>query len=500
MSGSAHGSRAGLGAAALLALLAGCSSSENSKFAGGGGGTPPPFTTVTQVRVSQAVSLIPNCDGAMVTGTLYPNTDVTPALAVHPLLPANMVAAWQQNVWSDGGAQIVALAASFDGGNTWTQSSAAFTRCSGGASSNAGDFARAGQASVAYSSTGTVYAAAASFTGTPLLAGSFSGILVTSSADGGLTWALPVSLIVDGGSFFDERVTVAADPVVPAYAYVVWDRVSSTGDGATYFSVSADGGSTWTPGSPVYIPGIGNTTIGNEIVVLPSGVLLVVFTELDTVGGVQNQTLRAISSPDHGTTWSAPATIAIIQAVGTSDPASGQPVRDGAGLASVSVAANGTVYVAWQDSRFSSGARDGIALSSSKDAGITWSTPLQVNAVTSAQAFTPTIDALSDGLIAVTYYDLRTNGTNPIAGSLFADCWMVTSSDGTNFTEQHLSGAFDLLLAPKSPGPYLGDRQALASNNLGQILPLYVEPNPPQATASPAIASDAFIAFPGPTP
>lgn len=502
MSGTAHTARAGVGLAALLALLAGCSSSGDSKFAGGGGGMPPPFASVTQVRVSQAVSLVPNCDGTMVTGTLYPNTAVTPALAVHPLLPSNLVAAWQQNVWSDGGAQIVGLAASFDGGNTWTQSSAAFTRCTGGASSNSGDFARAGQTSVAYSSLGTVYAAAASFTGTPLVAGSFSGILVTSSADGGLTWALPVSLILDGGSFFDERVTVAADPVFPSYAYVVWDRVNSTGDGATYLSVSADGGSTWTPGTPVYIPGIGNATTGNQIVVLPSGVLLVVFTEVDTVGAVQNLTLRAITSPDHGTTWSPPAIIAAIQPVGTSDPASGQPVHDGAGLASVSVAPSGTVYVAWQDSRFSAGARDGIALSSSQDAGVTWATPVQVNADTSAQAFTPTINAVSDALIAVTYYDLRTNSTNPVAGSLFADCWLVTSSNGAPFTEQHLSGAFDLLLAPKSPGPFLGDRQALVSNNSGQILPLYVEPNPPQATAgataptAPTAATDAFIAFP----
>ena len=494
MSGRFTGARAVACNTALLALLCACNSSDPSKLAPGGGPTPPPFTSVTQVRVSMALSLTPNCEGVAATGTLYPNTAATPALAIHPLLPMNFAAAWQANVWSDDGAQVIALAATFDGGHTWTPASAAFTRCSGGSSANAGNFARAGQASVAYGSTGTVYALAAVFTGTAFAAGSDSGMLVATSGDGGLTYGTPVSLIFDGNTFLNERGTVAADPVSPNFAYAVWDRVNSTGDGATYLSVSSDGGATWTAGSPVYIPGIGSQTTGNQIVLLPAGVLLVVFTEFDTVAGAKTATLRAISSANHGVNWSPPATIAGIQSVGTTDPATGAPVRDGAGLASVSVGANGIVYVAWQDSRFSAGARDGIALSSSKDAGITWTTPLQVNTATTAQAFTPTVNVRSDGLIAVTYYDLRTNATTPIAGSLFADCWMVTSPDGTTFTEQHLSGAFDLLHAPKSPGQFLGDHQALVSTS-DAILPFYVQTN-----AGAAVSSDAFISFPPATP
>jgi hypothetical protein len=114
--------------------------------------------------------------------------------------------------------------------------------------------------------------------------------------------------------------------------------------------------------------------------------------------------------------------------------------------------------------------------------------------VTTAQAFTPSVNVRSDGLIAVTYYDLRTNAANPIAGSLFADCWMVSSSDGTTFTEQHLSGAFDLLRAPLSPGPFLGEHQALVSTS-DALLPFYVQTN-----AGTLVSSDAFIAFPPATP
>jgi hypothetical protein len=490
MSAAPQGGRAAALAAGLLPLLCACNSSDPSKLAPGGGPTPPPFTSVTQVQVSRGLSLTPNCDGVAVTGTLYPNTAVTPALAIHPLQPLNLAAAWQENVWSDDGAQVIALAASSDGGQTWTPASAAFTRCSGGSSANAGNFARAGLASVAYAPTGTVYALAAVFTGTAFTAGSDSGMLVASSTDGGLTFGPPVSLILDGNTFFDERGTVAADPVSPAYAYAVWDRVNSTGDGATFFSLTSDGGSTWTPGSPIYIPGIGSQTTGNQIVVLPSGVLLDVFTEFDTVGGARTATLRAISSANHGINWSPPVTIAAIQSVGTSDPATGAPVRDGAGLASVGVGTNGLVYVAWQDSRFSGGAHDGIALSSSQDGGLTWTTPLGVNGVASAQAFTPTVNVRSDGMIAVTYYDLRSNDATPISGSLFADSWLVTSADGTRFVEQHLSGAFDLLLAPQSPGPFLGEHQALVST-ADAFLPFYVQTN-----AGTAVSSDAFIAFP----
>ena len=47
----------------------------------------------------------------------------------------------------------------------------------------------------------------------------------------------------------------------------------------------------------------------------------------------------------------------------------------------------GIVYVAWQDSRFSGGDHDGIALTQSSDGGVSWSMPVQVNADAAVQAF-----------------------------------------------------------------------------------------------------------------
>ena len=59
----------------------------------------------------------------------------------------------------------------------------------------------------------------------------------------------------------------------------------------------------------------------------------------------------------------------------------GAPIRDGSNLGSVAVDKSGALAIAWQDSRFSGGARDGIAFSRSLDGGLTWSAPVEINSV-----------------------------------------------------------------------------------------------------------------------
>lgn len=473
---------------AVAATLASCGG-------GGGGGLgpappqPPPFTSVPQVRVSQASTFAPNCDGVTSTGTLYVNTAAEPYLAVSRVDPMNFVTAWQQNRWSDGGAQGLNLAASFDGGQTWTLSSAAFSRCTGGTSSNGGDFARATDVWLSASPGGTMYALSLSFTGASLAAGSTSAMLVAQSTDGGRSWSDPVVLIQDGPQFFNDKGSITADPGNASLVYAVWDRLTGQTAGPSYFAMTSNAGISWQAARSIYEPGANNQTLGNQVVALPNGNLLDVFTELDTAsGGAVTASVRVTQSLDKGTNWSTPVVISSLQAVGTRDPQSGAAVRDGADLVSVSVSLSGVVYVAWQDSRFSGGQRDGIAMTQSSDGGVTWSTPVQVNADTTVQAFTPTINVRADGAIAVTYFDLR---DDTFAGLFLTDCWMVVSSDGgTTFHESHLSGPFDLNLAPDSEGLFLGDYESLTSAN-GVFLPFYV-----QTEAGSAVRSDAFISFP----
>src|SRR6202035_4918336 len=306
--------RAARGIGSLLLLVTAC---------GGGGssslipppGDPPPFPSVTQVRVSQASTFTAGCDGVPATGTLYTNTAAEPYLAVNPTSPLNLISAWQQNRWSDGGAQGLNLAASFDGGMTWTLSNAAFSLCTGGNSGNAGNYARATDVWLTVSPTGVVYALALSFSGGTLLPGSSSGMLVAQSRDGGLSWSAPIALIQDGATVFNDKGSITADPTDANYVYAVWDRLSGQTAGPSYFAVTADAGATW-QAARIYDPGPQNQTLGNQIVVLPGDVVVNIFTEL----GATSALVRAMQSTDHGTKWSAPVTVSDLQAVGTTDP------------------------------------------------------------------------------------------------------------------------------------------------------------------------------------
>jgi hypothetical protein len=215
-----------------------------------------------------------------------------------------------------------------------------------------------------------------------------------------------------------------------------------------------------------------NQTFNNQPLVLPDGSVLVVFTLLNGFGG----TLQAIRSGDHGLSWTAAgaaASIATLQPVGTADPISGgPPIRDSSYMAQTAVdPVRGTVAAVWQDSRFSGGVRDGIALSLSSDGGLSWSAPRMVNTVGSVAAFDPSVHFDGAGRIAVTYYDFRDHA----AGStvLGTGLWLVTSADGgTSWTETRLYGPFDLNKAPpadQSAGTtgnalFLGDQQGLAWN------------------------------------
>jgi hypothetical protein len=338
-----------------------------------------------------------------------------------------------------------------------------------------------------------VWALSLSFSGGALQLGSSNAQLVARSLDGGNSWSLPIALQTDGASFFNDKGSITADPIDANYAYAVWDRLTGPTSGPTYFTVTSDEGNGWLPARNIYDPGPTNQTIGNVIVVLPGDVLVDVFMEIDTTTTTTTN-LRAMQSTNHGASWSAPVTIAQNEAVGAFDPQTGAPIRDSSLIPSVTVAPGGVLYVVWQDARFSMGDHDGIALSSSTDGGKTWSAPVEVNGDPKAVAFTPTINARADGVIGITYYDLR---NDTFSGSVLTDCWMVTSTDGKTFHEQHLSGPFDLNNAPQAEfgpnntlGLFLGDYQALV-NTGAAFVPLFAQTNPGSQ-----VSTDVFINFP----
>ncbi|HEV8691952.1 MAG TPA: sialidase family protein [Ideonella sp.] len=413
-------------------------------------------------RASGPTPFLPDCNGAPQAGKLYPNAEVEPFVAVNPRNPLNLVGVWQQDRWSNGGAQGLGTAYSFDGGMHWHRVFQPYTRCAGGTPGNGGDYERGSDPWVSFSPNGVVHQMVL---GLSFNAGDdeiLSAMLASRSSDGGHTWSLPTTLEADTPERFNDKNSLTADPTDSRYVYAVWDRLSGvTGEGAgpTLLARSVDNGVTWEPTRIIYDPGLSAQTIGNRIEVLPDGTLVNLFTYIDFVSGAL--TLQVIRSTDKGDTWSDPIMVADLLAIGAFDPETGAPIRDGAILAQLAISSNGMINVVWQDARFSGGVMDGIALSQSSDGGLTWSEPVQINRNTSVQAFTPSVHVRRDGTVGVSYYDLRSNTDDP--NTLLTDSWLTRSRNGMTWRESRVAPAFDLARAPIAGGYFLGDYQGLVS-------------------------------------
>ncbi len=478
----------GLAALALAALWSGC---------GGNGGTSPPLPPVVggATRASAPSPFGAGCAGAAPAGSRnYPNSVVEPFLAVDSADADHLVGIWQQDRFSDGGANGLLTGVSHDGGKTWTRVLPRFSRCAGG------DYDRASDPWVAIATDGTVHALGLAFDATD----GRSAVLAARSTDGGMTWGAPVALQSDTDPDVGlDKPSLTADPTDAQRVYAVWDRltglsspsVSST-TGPAWFARSTDGGVTWEAPRTIYDPGANAQTIGNQVVVLPDGTLVNALVRIvDLASTNPTNTVVVERSTDHGTTWSAPVAVAPANPVGVEMPGDQHPVRSGDVIIAVAAdPASGALYVAWEDGQFSNGQREGIALSRSTDGGLTWSAPVQVNGAPSAQAFTPAL-AVSAGVVAVTYYDFRLyDPAHP--SSLQTAAWQATSTDGgITWRDSALGAPFDLSKAPDSEGYFLGDYEGLAARS-GAFMAFFVMTNPGGGEGTDVFAENAAAPFP----
>ena len=353
--------------------------------------SPP---AVAPLRITGNNPLPAKCDGGVPTGSLFAGAEVEPHLAVDPANPDRLVGVWQQNRWSNGGAQALLAATSADGGRTWTASRARFSRCAGGGDERASD------PWVSIGADGVVYHAALALTGQSFAAGSSNAILVARSLDGGLSWDDPVTVRRDGADVFSDKESITADPTDARFAYVVWDRLNRSGGGPLFFARTGDRGASWEPARVILDTPATAQTINNQVVVAADGTLVNFYTWLQVTPPLNTTTgaLRVIRSTDKGATWDAPVEIAKQQSLGVRDPDTGERVRDAAILGHVAAGRNGRLAAVWQDARFSGGVRDGIAFSRSDDGGRSWTAPVQVNRVPSAAAFVPAVAIADDGI------------------------------------------------------------------------------------------------------
>ncbi|MEO6566183.1 MAG: sialidase family protein [Casimicrobiaceae bacterium] len=409
-------------------------------------------------RASGLSPFAAGCEGVVSGGAPSIGSEVEPFLAINPANPKNMIGVWQQDRWSNGGARGTAGAFSMDGGGTWTRTAAAFSRCSGGTAANGGNFERATDPWVSFGPDGTAYQVALAFNN---ITNADNVIAAARSTDGGRTWSNPATLRRDGAAAFNDKEAITADPTDARYVYVTWDRLSGT-SGPTWFARTTDGGASWETAREIYNPHPNGQTINNIVVVLPDGTLVLSFTEPSHPGNATTR-VRIIRSSDKGATWSAPITVATHQGVGTLDPETGNPIRDGSILGAVAAGKDGSLAIVWQDARFSGGAFDGVAFARSIDGGLTWSAPVRVNDAPGTPAFLPNVVIRDDGIIGVTYHDFRSNTPDP--NTLPTDTWLSTSADGgRTWSEQTIAAPFDFAMAPLARGAlFLGDYTGMAA-------------------------------------
>lgn len=438
------------------------------------------------------------CDVSAQPGVSFVDSEVEPFVAVNPTNPLNIVAAWQQDWWSNGAARGLVTAASFDGGLTYTTAVPSVSACSGGTSANGADFERAADPWLAFAPDGTAYLISLSVSRFGAIR---RGVLVNRSTDGGLTWSSPMTLIRDdvaaGTLALSDKPSLTADPFVAGAVHAVWHRFRFPSSNANalalfhalspridgYASRSVDAGQSWEPAQGVFVPSANEGAVGPQIAVAADGTLVNVF-DLRKAAGVQphfpGYQIAALRSSDGGQTWSDPIKVADERSVNVTNPDTGGPVFAGAfALPDLASDLNplspgyGSVYAVWNDSASSFGSAapyDSIVFARSPDGGVTWSPPVEIDrSPAGVHAFMPSVEVAADGTIGVTYYDFRNNTPAP---GLPTDYWFVHCHPATDcsrplsWTETHVAGPFDMERAVEwsGRGLFIGDYQGLAAH------------------------------------
>ncbi len=314
--------------------------------------SPALASTETPLVTVSSTDPYTGCANDGQTGTVTKDAEVEPQVAVNPHTAGNIIGAWQQDRWSNGGAHGLLAGFSTDGGKTWGESQLPFSGCVTGSNPVLDPFTgtpynRASDPWVSIGPDGTAYAVALAATESTVSGGgnNDTGVAAATSTDGGKSWGNARLVKSDQGTspvfefthFFNDKESVTADPIHAGTAYVVWDRLTAPSHspdaalrahafrGPAWFSKTTDGGKTWTGTRAIFDPGQNSQTIGNVIVVNPrTGALYDFFEQFQTTGSPKftprGFSVGFVSSPDGGTTWSGPTTVAAQQFVTDTDP------------------------------------------------------------------------------------------------------------------------------------------------------------------------------------
>jgi hypothetical protein len=385
------------------------------------------------------------------------DSEVEPHIAVDPTDPDAMISAWIQDRHPDGGGgRSNVVGVTKDGGRTWKQVVVpGISGCTGGT------YARATDPWVDFGPDGVAYLASLSFEQTDP-----STVLVSTSSDGGETWGAPAEVTPPGQNIYNDREALTAHPTIPGRAYITWAKRVPFGVEAAntaMFSSTSDHGETWSTPMPMFASGPYVLPVGSEILVLPDGTLLHVFSLTNFSDGLLPVGAPRVPfrimvqrSTDDGASWSLPQVLGGGTRRHPRDPDTNEAIAASGDFPSNDIAPDGTAYISWGD--LDSSPRR-ILVVSSRDGGRTWTEP-SAAAKSKADPMLPALAVGHRGTVAVTYYSFE----NDVPGDeeLTTDVWFVHSHDGGETWERtHLAGPFDMRQAPLNGGHTVGDYTGL---------------------------------------
>jgi hypothetical protein len=465
-------------------------------------------------------------------------------VAKNPANEDNFIGGHQQDRWSDGGAKGLVASWSFNDGYTWGDTPLPFSKCAapfyGGAVL---PYDRASDPWDDVGPDGRAYSVSISFDAND----NNNAVGAATSVDGGVTWQNQQPIIADldaDPTFpFNDKESVTADPTIAGSAYVVWDRLvlvncgvsQAAGndvrpvaedrrwralartagpdqpeicfEGPTFFSRTTDGGVTWSKPVPIVPTAIDEQTISNQVVVDPRTGRLYNFYVYFPNREPFIPELRMTFSDDKGLTWSSQQLVNLLGAVGVHDPQNpDQFARSGDIIPEPAIdPRTGQLYLVWQDGRYNANGEDDVVFSTSVQGGLTgtWTVPQRVNLPDDRAAFTPGVKVNALGQLGVDYYSLRHPdgqpdvwpidrylriSTGPAIVSPPQPGGVLTASIDFN-TPTHVTGPFNLYMAPFAGAWFVGDYESMAIDRDGRSFHTFYAQTNCDTTNCPAVGN-----------
>ena len=380
----------------------------------------------------------------------YTNSTSQHATEVEPDTFADhgtVVATFQVGRFFNGGASDIGVVRSGDGGATWDAPGFLHNTFNSGDASS--PFERVSDPSVAFDAAHGVWLVSS----IPLFPNtSVPTVFVNRSTDDGRTWGPAISIPppITNSVDLDKNWTACDNhPSSPFFGHC-YTELDNFGDGdLELMSTSTDGGLTWSV--PIRTDG-NDKGLGGQPVVQPSGRVIVPFESL-------NGTISSFSSDNGGASWNKAVTVSHIRFHRNTGGLRTSP------LPSAEIAADGRVFVAWEDCRFRKKCPGNDIVFSSSTDGIDWSDVARVpidDITSGADHFIPglAVDPTTSGSatkLALTYYFYPDSSCT---GGCQLDVGYISSPDGGAHwgAPTQLAGPMTLdQIAQTSQGRMVGD-------------------------------------------